>query len=122
MTSTRLQCISVDRQTIFEGRANSFTFLCGPLKDFDQVRYLHLSWNTGPTGIKSSSNEPIGNKEGRKVIWQRTIIYIISPIRFHVNRSESGKDDSLSMAHLQSSKTSRGSSIRPRNIQFCQNF
>ncbi len=44
-----------------------------------------------------------GNKEGRQVIWQRTTIQRISPICFHLNRLESGKDDSSSEAHLQSS-------------------
>ncbi len=34
-----------------------------------------------------------GNKEGRQIIWQRTPINRISPICFHINRMESGKDD-----------------------------
>jgi hypothetical protein len=51
----------------------------------------------------------MGNKKGRKVIWQPTPINIISQICFQVNRRKRGKDDSSSEAHLQSSKTSRGS-------------
>jgi hypothetical protein len=34
--------------------------------------------------------------------WQRTQINIISPSMLHLNRVESGKDDSSSEAHLQS--------------------
>ncbi len=40
---------------------------------------------------------------------QRTPIQRNSQICFHLNRVESGKDDSLSEAHFQSSKTIRGS-------------
>ncbi len=49
-----------------------------------------------------------GNKEGRQVIWQQTPKNRFSPIYFHLNRLESGKDDSSSEAHFQSSKTTRG--------------
>jgi hypothetical protein len=40
-----------------------------------------------------------GHKEGRQVVWQRTPIHIISLICFHLNRLESGKDDSSSEDH-----------------------
>jgi hypothetical protein len=50
-----------------------------------------------------------GNQEGQQVIWQWKPIHGISSICFHLNRLESGKDDSSSEAHLPSSKTSRGS-------------
>jgi hypothetical protein len=49
--------------------------------------------------MKNSANEPIGNKEGRQVIWQRTQINIISPLCFHLNRVENSKDDGSSEAH-----------------------
>jgi hypothetical protein len=45
-----------------------------------------------------------GNKEGRQVIWQRTLIHRISPLCFHLKRLESGKDDSSAEAHLQIQK------------------
>jgi hypothetical protein len=48
-------------------------------------------------GIKNSSNEAIGNKEGRQLTWHRTLIF---PIYFHHNRMEKGKDDSSSDAHV----------------------
>jgi hypothetical protein len=54
-----------------------------------------------------------GNKEGHQVIWQRTPKHRISPLCFHLNRLENGKDDISSEAHLQSSKTSRGSYLDP---------
>ncbi len=50
------------------------------------------------------NQEPIGNKEGRQVIWQRTPMKIISTIYFHLNRVESVKED-----HPQLSETSKGS-------------
>ncbi len=43
--------------------------------------------------------------------WQRTPINVISPSMFHLNLVESGKDDSSSEVHLQSSKTSGGSHL-----------
>jgi hypothetical protein len=49
-----------------------------------QATQYYWSWNNGPTGIKSSSKEPIRNKEDRQVIWQRTPIIIISPIQYVV--------------------------------------
>ncbi len=79
-------------------------------KGFNKIRKL-LGWNNDR--IKSSSNEPIGNKEGRQVIWQRTPINIISLAYFHQKRVESGKDNRLSVAYLQSLKTSRGSYVDP---------
>jgi hypothetical protein len=63
-----------------------------------------------------------GNKEGRQVIWHRTPINRISPICFHLNRLESGKDDSSSEAHPQSSKTSNGSLFLPELNIFVKNF
>jgi hypothetical protein len=63
------------------------------------------------------------NKEGRQVIWQRTLIHRISPMCFRLHNLESGKDDSSSEAHLLSSETSRGSYLdRSRIIHICQNI
>ncbi len=42
--------------------------------------------------IFNSFNESMGNKAGRQVIYQRTLINIIYPTRFHLNRMENGKD------------------------------
>jgi hypothetical protein len=47
---------------IFEGWAIFFTFLCGPPKDFYQVRKLHWSWSNGTLGIKCLFDKPSGNK------------------------------------------------------------
>jgi hypothetical protein len=58
---------------------------------------------------QESRFHPIGNKEGRQVIWRANSKNIIPPSMFHLNRVESGKDDRSSEAHLQSSKNSRGS-------------
>jgi hypothetical protein len=43
-----------------------------------------------------------GNKEGRQEIWKRAPIQRILPICFHLSCLESGKDDSLLEAQLQS--------------------
>jgi hypothetical protein len=72
--------------------------------------------------MKISSNESIGNKEGRQVIWQRTPINIIFPICFLLNPVENRKYDSSSEAHPQSSKTSRGSDLAPELSLFCRNI
>jgi hypothetical protein len=50
-----------------------------------------LQVSNWPVGIKSSYSEPIGSKEGRKVIRQRTPVNKISSICFHLNCWESGK-------------------------------
>ncbi len=42
--------------------------------------------------IFNSFNESMGNKGGRQVIYQRTLINIIYPTRFHLNRMENDKD------------------------------
>ncbi len=63
-----------------------------------------------------------GNKEGGQEIWQRTPIHRISPKCFHLNRLESGKDDSSSEFHLKSSKTSRGSYLDQELYTFVQIF
>ena len=52
-------------QIKFEGRVKFYKFLCETMNQK----------NNEPEGIKSSSDDPIGNKEGRKVIWQRIPIY-----------------------------------------------
>ncbi len=59
----------------------------GPRKGFYQARKLYWSWNNEPIRIKSSSNEPIGNKEGCQLIWRRTLLNIISLISFHLKGS-----------------------------------
>jgi hypothetical protein len=66
-----------EQQNIFEGPAKIFTFLCGPPSS-----KIILELDYGPTGIKSSSNEPIRSKEDCKVIWQQTPTNITSPIFF----------------------------------------
>ncbi len=63
-----------------------------------------------------------GNKEGRQVVWQRTPIHWIYPKSFHLNRLESGMDASSSEAHLQSSKTGRGSYSDPELYIFVKIF
>jgi hypothetical protein len=73
----------------------------GPKIGFYKVRKLCRTWNNRPIEINSSTNDQWGDKEGRhQVIWQRTPIHRISPICFHPNRWESGKDNSSSEAHL----------------------
>jgi hypothetical protein len=80
----------VNRQYIFEGRTKISTFLCGPLIDFYQARKSYWSWNNKPIGIKNSSNEPVGKKEGAKyIIWKRFPIHM-----FSLNRVENDKKDS----------------------------
>ncbi len=64
--------------------SNYWRFFIG----FNQARKLYCSWNNWPIGIKCSSSKPIGNKEGRPVIWQQTPINIISSICFHLNRMD----------------------------------
>jgi hypothetical protein len=54
---------------------------------------------------KESLGQPMnlwGTNEGCEVIRQQSPIHRISPICFHLNRLESGKDDSLSEARRQS--------------------
>jgi hypothetical protein len=77
-------------------------FPSGPRIGFYKVRKLCRRWNNALIGIISSTNEPMGNKEGCEVVKQRTPIHRISPICFHLNHLESGKEDSLSEARLQS--------------------
>ncbi len=86
-----------------------FTLLCCPWIGLYQARKLFRSWDNGPIWSIDQPMNQCGSKEDRQVIWQQTPINRISPICFHitVNRLESGKDDSSSEAHLQSSKTSR---------------
>ncbi len=63
------------------------------------------------------------NKEGRQVVWQGTPKHRISPICVTLaQRLESCKDDSTSEAHLQSSKTSRGSYKDPELYIFVKMF
>ncbi len=70
-----------------------------PTKISAAIKYVLLSekinwsWNNGSVGIKISPNEPIGNKEGRQVIWQRTTRNIISPKCNHLNCVEHSKDN-----------------------------
>jgi hypothetical protein len=64
----------------FKCCAKISTFLSGPPTGYNQARKLYLSWNNGPLGIKSLSNEPMQNKESHQVIWQWTW-------------TENGKDD-----------------------------
>jgi hypothetical protein len=99
-----------------------FTLFCGPRKGFYKVRKFCRSWNNVPIGINSSTNKPMGLQGGRQVIWQRTPIHRISPMCLYLNRLESGNDDSSSEAHLQSSKTSRGSYLDPKLYTFVKIF
>jgi hypothetical protein len=62
-----------------------------------------------------------GNMEGHQVIWERTPLHRISPICFHRIRLKKDKDNS-SEAHLQISKTSRGSYIEPELYIFVKIF
>ncbi len=87
------------------GPHKMFTLLCCPRIGLYKVRKLYWSWNKGPIGINNSTMNHWGKKEDRQVIWQQTPVHRISPICFHPNRLESGKDHSSSGAHLQSSKT-----------------
>jgi hypothetical protein len=57
-----------------------------------QSTKLYWGWNDGPKGIKSSTNETIGNNEGNQVIWHHTQINIISSICYHLNWVENGKE------------------------------
>jgi hypothetical protein len=72
----------VNRQYIFEGHEKMYAFLCDPSIGFYQARKSYWSLNSGPIVIKNSAKEPIGNKEGRKLIWLQTPIIIISPFVF----------------------------------------
>jgi len=56
------------------------------------------------------------NKESRQFIWQRNLLNRISPICFHINRLESGKDDRSSETHLQDIKNIRGSYLEPEPL------
>jgi hypothetical protein len=117
--STSLKWFSVNWHYIFDCRAKMFAFLCYPSIGFYQSRKSYWSCNNGPIGIKNSFKEPIGSKEGRKLIWhfwQQTPIIIISPISFHLHRLENNKDDNSS--HTGSSKFL----FRLRTIHFCQLF
>ncbi len=105
---------SVNSQNIFEGRTKIFTLLCGPRIGFYKVIKLYRTWNTGP--IVQSMTE-WGNKEGRQVIWQQSPIHRISLICVHLYCLESGKE-----AHLQSSKTNRGSYLDPELNIFVKIF
>jgi hypothetical protein len=37
-----------------------------------------MSWNSGPIGLRRTSDGPIGKKESRQVIWHRAPINITS--------------------------------------------
>jgi hypothetical protein len=45
-------------------QTNKIKNIFSPAIDFFQARKLYWSGNNGPIGIKSSSNEQIGNKKG----------------------------------------------------------
>jgi hypothetical protein len=79
---------------------------CSPWLCFTKIRIILKleQWINRKQDFIQWTNRPIGNKEGRQIVWQRPPINIISPSMFHLNRVESGKDDSSSEAHLQSSK------------------
>jgi hypothetical protein len=51
---------------------------------------------------------PMNQWETRRAVKQRTPTYRISPICFHLNRLESGKDNTSSEAYLQSLITKKG--------------
>ncbi len=70
----------------------------------------------GPMGINSSIKEPKGTQGGPPSNFAaNSNKYNLSP---NLNRFESDKDDSSSEAHLQSSKTSRGSYLDPELYMF----
>jgi hypothetical protein len=52
-------------QHIVLSAASKSSFICGSPRDFEQARKSYWSWNNEPIGIKSSSYELIGNKEGQ---------------------------------------------------------
>jgi hypothetical protein len=57
--------------------------------------------------MKSSDIEPIRSEEDRKEI--QYIIYVISPLCFHLNRVGNGNDDISPEENFEHSKTSSGS-------------
>jgi hypothetical protein len=67
----------------------------------------YIEAETIPIGIKSSYNEKIGSKEGR-LVWQPIPLNIISPICFHLNCVDSGKDNRSSESNCQNSQAKRG--------------
>jgi hypothetical protein len=81
-----------------------YIFLCNPA-----VTKLENHIGVGTMDHKESRIPPIGKKEGRKVIWQRTPVKIISLLCFYLHHVVNGKDDNSSEAHLYNSTPSRGS-------------
>jgi hypothetical protein len=72
--------------------------------------------NLRSTFDKPTANEKKNSSTAWKVRSKKTSINMISPSMFHLNRVESGKDDSSLEAHLQSLKTRRGSYFRQRKL------
>ncbi len=106
MTSSILQYISENRQ--IKSPAKIFTFLCDPPIGFYQV-YIYFG-----AGQWTDRNLEFIRWTNKKQICPPSNLAansnnITTPICFHLNRLENSKNDSLSEAHLQSSKTSRDS-------------
>jgi hypothetical protein len=88
MSPPKLPQIYVSRHNIIDHCAKIYLFLCDPPISFYKARKLLyiVDGTIGPQESESLSSEPIGNKEGRQGIWQRTPIRINSPKLFHLNR------------------------------------
>jgi hypothetical protein len=65
MDSPTLYNISVNKQTIFEGRGQILLFPCGlrKLVSSQLLKIYYWSWNNGKKRIKILDSEPIGNHE-----------------------------------------------------------
>jgi hypothetical protein len=71
--------------------------------------------------MNSSTNVPMGYKEGRQVIWQRTPIHRISaiPICFHLKKWQRQQ---LIRGSSSKSETARGSYLGPELYNFVKIF
>jgi hypothetical protein len=95
--------VFVNRQSILE------FILCSEISGIIHLRVIYnnvggpLYWQTTNRDQELSSG-PMGNMEGRVVIFQKATINISPPKFFHLSRVENGKDDSQSVAHVNSTK------------------